>query len=139
MDTKELSREQCITLVNYYALAIAQAKFEISARHPFQKEFAGKDNLKHIYSDEWQQAHPKGFMTGFNAEKVEKKQFEKSTLANMRNTLSQRRKQMAKLELELYKLRIVYWKLWPRCSEEFWDCKTKEEVDEGIALFFSGD
>tara|TARA_A100001015_G_C14659649_1_gene582489 strand:+ start:64 stop:492 length:429 start_codon:yes stop_codon:yes gene_type:complete len=139
MDTKELSKEQCITLVNRYALEIAKANFEIRAR---QKEFADEDFLCIDHdSDEWKKAHPQGFMTGFKEEKVEMKKFEKSTLANMINTLTQRRKRKAKLELVLYKVRVVGEFLW---NEEhsvvnaIYDCKTKEEINELINLVHYG-
>lgn len=140
MDINKLSREQCITLVNRYALANAKTNYEIHAR---QKEFAEEDiiDIDHD-SDRWKKAHPQGFMTGFKEEKVEMKKFEKSTLANMRNTLTQRRKQNAKLELVLYKLRAVGEFLWNdehSVVNAIYDCKTKEEMNELINLVHYGE
>ena len=126
----EYTKEQLVHLVNFYTVKIAKIDHEKRQR---DKLFTSDPRCLN-----WTKIEDPG-MLDFNPEKVKKKSYEKATLANMRNTLSQKRKKLRDLKLIILKQKTVCQFLYKddqSMVNEIFKCKTEEEIYEKIELFY---
>jgi|SaaInlStandDraft_2_1057019.scaffolds.fasta_scaffold334430_1 hypothetical protein len=125
------TKGELVHLVKKYTLEIAKAKHEKR-----QRENA-------FISDPRCLNGPSDHSSDFNPEKVRTtKSYEKANLANMRNTLSQKKKKLRDLKLIIAKQKAVCQFLYDEnhsMVDEIWNCKTEEEIEDKIELFYACD
>ena len=121
----DYTKEELVYLVNHYTVKIAEVEAEKRQRE------------KAFISDPQCLKGPSDYSADFNPEK-KKKSYEKSNLANMRNTLSQKRKKLRDLKLIIVKQKAICHFLYNHNDtmvNKIWDCKTEEEIYENIVLY----